>query len=533
MQSILETEEESIFLKNFQMYLLSEHDDECIMDLDDVYEWMGLSTKGNAKRFLVKHFQEPEHYQIISRATRTKGGQNKETIMLSVDTFKMMCMLAKTDRGKQTRMYYLKLEKAMHKHMQQNNSALVEFLKTKHENNMEQALIKSFEDTSCVYIVRKEVMSSNADDLVVKFGRTTNIRQRVTEYRCRFPDYMLLHAFKCHSAENFERYILNKPDVAARRINGTECLRMDSSFTVEDLVIVIEKNITTYNDLSPTERLKMKHAEVLTTFGSLINDAKTDDERAAFVRMMEKFVSNESSSSLMEDHDMDEQKPIQHPQYRKVLKYNPDDLETPVDTFSNIRDAARSTNDPKLHDYHITQAHQQHTVCAGARWFIADDDAGVDEAPRLPPTKKKVEKPNRRFGVVAQLDRSQTRIINLFENQKSAAKAMDLTPASITIAMNSSSRNAGGYFWRMYADCDETLKATYKGCVPNAKKSVTSSKVVDRIDPHSMTVVETYGAIQDVVSAFRTSHKKLNEVSNSGDIYKGYVWKVRCHDEMS
>ena len=45
----------------------------------------------------------------------TKGGHNKENVMLNIDTFKNMCMLVKTDKSKEIRKYYVKLENIYNK----------------------------------------------------------------------------------------------------------------------------------------------------------------------------------------------------------------------------------------------------------------------------------------------------------------------------------------------------------------------------------------------------------------------------------
>lgn len=39
------------------------------------------------------------------------GGHNEAQIILNIDTFKNMCMLVKTDKAKDIRKYYVKLEK--------------------------------------------------------------------------------------------------------------------------------------------------------------------------------------------------------------------------------------------------------------------------------------------------------------------------------------------------------------------------------------------------------------------------------------
>ena len=90
----------------------------------DVWEWVGFSTKGNAKKMLVKHFEKnidfmEEDISLIQLVKQpVHGGQNNETIMLSVNTFKKFCMKASTKRADQICDYYVKMENIMMEYIQ-------------------------------------------------------------------------------------------------------------------------------------------------------------------------------------------------------------------------------------------------------------------------------------------------------------------------------------------------------------------------------------------------------------------------------
>lgn len=97
------TEEQKIFVDNFYHYL--EHgnaNNVYPIDLDDIWKWLGFNSKYNAKRHLVKLFKEMVDYTIsnllLRDAEQTRGGHNKEKIMLNVNAFKCMCMTVNTEK---------------------------------------------------------------------------------------------------------------------------------------------------------------------------------------------------------------------------------------------------------------------------------------------------------------------------------------------------------------------------------------------------------------------------------------------------
>lgn len=68
-----------------------------VIDLDNIWGWLGFNQKYNAKYMLEKNFIVDINYKIIASECSgakkdTRGGHNKETIMLNIDTFKKYCV---------------------------------------------------------------------------------------------------------------------------------------------------------------------------------------------------------------------------------------------------------------------------------------------------------------------------------------------------------------------------------------------------------------------------------------------------------
>ena len=128
-------DQKSWCIGHLYMYLNYHPTNDYPIDLENVWKLIGFSHKANAKRTLINNFVKDEDYKISllprEQRSHTKGGESKsgvfipkdenlggrpeETILLNVDTFKNLCMITKTEKAKEIRMYYVKLENIFNK----------------------------------------------------------------------------------------------------------------------------------------------------------------------------------------------------------------------------------------------------------------------------------------------------------------------------------------------------------------------------------------------------------------------------------
>jgi phage anti-repressor protein len=101
-------DEKKWYVSNLYMSLNYDPIDDYPIELDNIWKLIGFSHKGNAKRTLINNFTQNEDYKILD-------GNNKEIIMLNMDTFKHLCMMTKTEKAKEIRQYYRKLDNLFHK----------------------------------------------------------------------------------------------------------------------------------------------------------------------------------------------------------------------------------------------------------------------------------------------------------------------------------------------------------------------------------------------------------------------------------
>jgi len=110
--------DQQLFIASFYCYLKYDCKTDFIIEMDDVWKWLGFSRRDNCKRVVEKHFTRGTDYLLLNSAEQVKtnggAGLNKEKVVMNVETFKSLCLLANTERSKSIRKYYYKLEQLLH-----------------------------------------------------------------------------------------------------------------------------------------------------------------------------------------------------------------------------------------------------------------------------------------------------------------------------------------------------------------------------------------------------------------------------------
>ena len=104
---------QQMFVASFYCYLNYNSKNDFIIDLDNIWKWIGFSRKDPAKRLLEKYFTLDVDYKISSHQSvgqDSHGGQNKEQIMMTINTFKKFCLKSDTKKSDEIHDYYIKLE---------------------------------------------------------------------------------------------------------------------------------------------------------------------------------------------------------------------------------------------------------------------------------------------------------------------------------------------------------------------------------------------------------------------------------------
>ena len=80
--------EQQLFVASFYGFLKYDPNNDFVIDLDDVWKWMGFAQKVKATVLLEKHFiidkdYKKSLYQPGKQSDHTRGGHNKEIMLIS------------------------------------------------------------------------------------------------------------------------------------------------------------------------------------------------------------------------------------------------------------------------------------------------------------------------------------------------------------------------------------------------------------------------------------------------------------------
>ncbi|NBP13914.1 hypothetical protein EBU95_05860 [bacterium] len=160
---------------------------------------------------------------MLPKEQSSWGGSGGEEIMLNIDTFKNLCMMAKTDKGKEIRKYYVKLEnihnsiikeelESKQQQLEEKDKILdhnqKELEKTKKELESKTKLkVKKWYDCEPGHTVYGFISNEAESNSLITIGKSKNIKKRESEYMTHNQDGRMFYIRKCYNCDLAERVL--------------------------------------------------------------------------------------------------------------------------------------------------------------------------------------------------------------------------------------------------------------------------------------------------------------------------------------
>jgi len=303
--------EQQMFLSSFYCYLNHHPINDFVIDLDNIWKWIGFNQKYNAERLLENNFILNKDYIKFSNddscqnclvlpkenQKKGRGGHNIKKVLLNIKTFKLMCLKSGTKKADDIHDYFMKLEDILQEtiyeecnelkiQLTQKNEQLENVEKEK-EDLKEKTILEQFPlNTQCIYIGlvdNKTFGKPNSkmyQETVIKFGQSNNLNERIKIHKKTYDNFRLYAAFKVKNKIEIEncikKHLLLKNRLRIITINDIayrELIALDNEeYTLEkveqfikDIIKENEYNVENYNlllkknDELQNEIYKLKH----------------------------------------------------------------------------------------------------------------------------------------------------------------------------------------------------------------------------------------------------------------------------------
>jgi len=260
--------EQQLFVSSFYCYLNYDKNTDFAVDLDNIWKWLGFSTKQKTELLLDKNFILNTDYKILALNPKVKlekcnnGGQNIKKIYLTIKCFKSLCLKAQTKKASEIHEYYMKMEEVLQEvldeetnelklQLEQKENVILQIKQTTEKEKqkaVEQTIIVQFPvNTECIYFGTID-NTNDTEEHLIKFGHTNDLSTRVADHHKNYNNFVLVAAFRVQNKVEIENLVKTHPkikkqirSIEVKGKNKTEIIAYnDTNFTIEKLTKYIK-----------------------------------------------------------------------------------------------------------------------------------------------------------------------------------------------------------------------------------------------------------------------------------------------------
>ena len=540
-------EEQRWYIANLYVYMNYHPTKDFPINLETVVKIVGFAHKKNAKRTLENNFTLNEDYKI-TMLPKEHGQFSVEQVMLNIDTFKNMCMLVKTEKSKEIRKYYVKLENIYNgivKEEMENTKKLlqekdIEILQkenqlvqkayllaqkdSEHKSDLElnrhKVLIEQLKNKKAIYLCK-------VGNFLIKIGSSKDIDDRKQDLKFVFGECIFLDVFDAtDDFREIEQNILVKVNGYKYKepINGhisKEVVQLTDTFNYNQLKTIVQDEIKNYrsksNTLTEKELLRYKELDII---NKLIDKNISADE---IIKILQATTQKETIIVKEKENDNDPQKTTvignDTLKGRKIQLVNPDNLSIIVKVYSSM---IHLLKDNKSYDKQaILNAIKNNTIYKGFRFIFVEHTQDHTIVNNIKETVVSIQPETH---IILQLNKDKNEIINSFNSIKKMKQEFKIGDRKLHKTIDESLLYNDTYFMKL-KDCPRVLIDRYLAD-GNELASRTSSKSKPIKKINDITKEETvYKSITEAAFQSGTSDKSITDSIKNNKNLKGFTWE--------
>ena len=543
--------EQQMFIASFYCYLKHDYEKDFVIDLDNVWQWLGFGQKVNAKRVLEKNFTINKDYklslcQLAKQTNSAKGGHNKEVFMLNINTFKKFCLKSETKKADEIHDYFIKLEQILRNELKQqllqqsNEFKTVEDQKAKeYELKLEQQkilerekiLLKEYATIgSIVYIIKVKTFENK--QYIIKLGESRRgVIDRYKEHKSKYEECLLLDCFAVNKSKDFESFLHNHETIRGNRVadlkgheTELELFLIGKNLSYKTLLDIINNNIKYFNT-NDTNKIELENEQLrlMLEMKNTNNDNQLIQELLQTVKQMSGKIDNleKTNKEILNKLNTKETKVVtgfNEPLVTlgpRLQKINPDTLEI-VKVYESVSEAMKE--DYNIKRPSVNKAVLENTVYNGFRWVFVDRELDANIIHNIKPTKQTKAQS---LGYIAKLSGNKSEILNVYLDRKTAAhfngyessSALDVPVKNFTIT--------NGYYYKLYDECEKTLTQNF---IKTNGDPILYKNGIGQYDANN-NLIREFICKYDCIKQLQMSDKTLTKALSKNTPYNGSYFK--------
>ena len=515
-------------------------------------------------RDAIKNFNEDER-GVVSTDTNNKGTRNSN-FLTEKGLYRLIAQskkpVAKTFQSwmadvikeiRLTGMYRLKQENEVDKQL----------LKNKHKKEIHNMFIEKYKYKNVVYIIQLEDENYEKENkILIKIGNTQNIKERFSHLHNDFNHIMyIIDIYECVNNIKLERFLHNHPNIENFRkpmktkneIESKEIYLIENEY-LSEIKKIINNKIDYFNDstiINQELQLKIQESQLkildkenkmkksYQEFTQKINEmqlelTKIKEEKNNNLKLIQEQMNETCGNNDLEllekyekeynnNYTLNYNKKNNGIRTPKVYKYDPNDLENYLEEFDCPKEALNKYN--YLSNSALKRASSGNYIYKDYRWYYHKRN---EELPTKIPDTIQCTHNSPIVKLIAMIDIKQTKILEVYINQKEACEARNLKTRSFTRAIKQNSISSGHY-WNFFDDCSEQMKIEYlkNNKLPEKNKPV-SNYIINQINPDNNEIINTFYCKTDIIQKFQMSYVSLDKALKENKITHGYFWKINA-----
>ena len=551
--------EQQLFVSSFYCYLNYNSTTDFVIDLDNVWKWLGFSIKVNAKTVLEKNFIINKDYKCLllnsqEQKKQGRGGHNKETIMLTIKTFKLFCIKAETKKAKEIHEYFVKLEEILQQTIQEESNELkLQLEQAKNEivqieetnkkelddkvlREREKMLLREYGNIGSIFYIIK-VKTNNDGTYVIKIGESRRgIQSRYNEHKSNYEETLLLDCFLVDKSKDFEKFILSHESVKFNKVTElpnhekeNELLLIGKNLTYKMLLHLVNTNIKTFNN--NVEYLRVENEtlkQIIASSNQIQEQYNSNDivqELLNTQKEMMKIIQNleKSNKEILEKMNSMQTKTatgFEQPLVTlgpRLQKINPENLNL-IKIYESVAECIKESNFIMKRPS-IDKAVKENTIYQGYRWMYVERNKDPNIIDNIIPTKvTKIQN----LGYVAKLSSEKNEILNIYLDRKTAAASNGYESSS---ALDNPVKNGTltkGNYYILFDKCQTEFKQTF---IEKYGEPLLYKDGIGQFNSNGILVKE-FICKYDCIKQLQMSDKTLTKALDKNIPYNGHYFKT-------